>query len=659
MYHVTNLNDSGPGSLREGVVSANGPRTIVFEVSGTIELKSKLAVETPCLTIAGQTAPGDGVTLKDQYFQLRNTSDVVVRYLRVRLGDKNKPVGADDTLNVEHVHDVMLDHVSASWGIDGIMDLAYASNVTLQWSIFAEALNQSLHHKGEHAMLSSWRKLKGNVTLHHNLFASSRNRHPTLGTSRETDPNSVVDFRNNVVYNWEGPTNLGNCRIDVIGNYYRPGPNTTSTRLPLSVKADRLDVHLAHGYLRDNLFEHNAVWTRDNYLAVNYTSDDGSSYGSTTRAVFEAGGPYVSAAEAPATQAPRPRTRPCSPARGRRARVTRSTVAWCRECARESTGASTRKTRSAAGPSWSGPSAPPTATATVWPTIGNAPTASTRHRPTIATPTATATAIPTSRNTSTGCAPGHGLDPSRGEKTFLELPVRVVILRVFPVSTSSFKSPPRILLGTQAMNRKPRSAGFTLIELLVVIAIIAVLIALLLPAVQAAREAARRMSCVNNLKQIGIAMHNYHDVTGQLPSGHLTTGPTVGGSGWDDWSAFTMMLPYMELGTLYNALNFTDLLEPAKYGNKYNSTVTFSKINTFLCPSDPVRGTNPDGHTNYAGNAGSCPACTNTLLALIGPDRRQCAQVHEQDREFRRHHRRPEQHRGVQRAGDGPHAGRR
>jgi hypothetical protein len=304
VYHVVNLNDSGPGSFREGVVRANGPPTIVFDVSGTIELKERLRVTTSRITIAGQTAPGDGITLKDQLFQIENASDVVVRYLRIRLGDKNKPIGADDAINVEHVHNVMLDHLSASWGIDGIMDLAYARNVTLQWSIFAEALNRSLHHKGEHAMLSSWRKLQGDVTLHHNLFASSRNRHPTLGTSRETIPEAVIDFRNNLIYNWEGPSNLGNCRIDFIGNVYRPGPNTQLSRLPLAVKADRADVHLAHGYLRDNLFEHDAAWTRDNYLAVNYTSDDGPGYGSTTREAFEARSPFVADKDKPATQAP-------------------------------------------------------------------------------------------------------------------------------------------------------------------------------------------------------------------------------------------------------------------------------------------------------------------------------------------------------------------
>ena len=220
----------------------------MFDVSGTIELKERLRIARSQLTIAGQTAPGDGIALKDQNLLIENCSDIVVRYVRVRLGDKNKPVGGDDTITMERVHDVMLDHVSASWGIDGIMDVAYASNITLQWSVFAEALNRSIHHKGEHAMLTSWRKLKGPVTLHHNLFASSRNRHPTLGTSLETTPDAVVDFRNNLVYNWEGPSNLGNCRIDFIGNFYRPGPNTRRSRLPLAVKADRADIHLAHGY---------------------------------------------------------------------------------------------------------------------------------------------------------------------------------------------------------------------------------------------------------------------------------------------------------------------------------------------------------------------------------------------------------------------------
>jgi prepilin-type N-terminal cleavage/methylation domain-containing protein/prepilin-type processing-associated H-X9-DG protein len=149
------------------------------------------------------------------------------------------------------------------------------------------------------------------------------------------------------------------------------------------------------------------------------------------------------------------------------------------------------------------------------------------------------------------------------------------------------------------MRRPSSQAGFTLIELLVVIAIIAVLIALLLPAVQAAREAARRAQCVNNLKQIGIAIHNYHDVVQKLPWG-------AGPWGWNDWSAHVMMLPYIEQTNLYNAINFRNGCADNNCPN-VNTTVVYRQIATILCPSDPDRLTTPQGHVNYVGNAGSAP----------------------------------------------------
>ncbi len=147
------------------------------------------------------------------------------------------------------------------------------------------------------------------------------------------------------------------------------------------------------------------------------------------------------------------------------------------------------------------------------------------------------------------------------------------------------------------MVRKRR--GFTLIELLVVIAIIAVLIALLLPAVQSAREAARRSQCTNNLKQLGIALHNYHDVTLKLPWG-------AGPWGWNDWSAHVMMLPYMEQTPMYNAINFVNGCADSRCGGM-NTTAVYNKVAGFLCPSDPDRLTSPHGHNNYMGNAGSAP----------------------------------------------------
>ncbi|HEV3162447.1 MAG TPA: DUF1559 domain-containing protein [Isosphaeraceae bacterium] len=150
--------------------------------------------------------------------------------------------------------------------------------------------------------------------------------------------------------------------------------------------------------------------------------------------------------------------------------------------------------------------------------------------------------------------------------------------------------------------RSRHRRGFTLIELLVVIAIIAVLIALLLPAVQSAREAARRAQCTNNLKQIGLAIHNYHQTTNSIPWGD--------GPWWIEWSAHTLLLPYLEQGPIYNSINFINAGPPVN-GQSYvlnhpvNTTAAYLSISTFLCPSDFDRLTDPNGHNNYMANSGS------------------------------------------------------
>ncbi|MBI3850703.1 MAG: pectate lyase [Verrucomicrobia bacterium] len=272
VFIVTNLSDSGPGSLREGFRSATGPRTIVFEVSGTIELKKKLVLDKSSITIAGQTAPGDGVTLKDYTFQIKNATNVIVRYLRCRLGDQNKEKGAkggDDTLNTDDIDRVILDHCSLSWAIDGTHDLRRGGNFTLQWCILSEALNQSLHNKGEHAMCASYRDLSGNISLHHNLFATCRDRHPTLG-SAQAPPRYIVDFRNNVIYNWSagGTANFADHFINCVNNLFRPGPMTDPARLPIAMKGGLPD--LAKGHMSGNVFEQREDLTRDNYAALDF-----------------------------------------------------------------------------------------------------------------------------------------------------------------------------------------------------------------------------------------------------------------------------------------------------------------------------------------------------------------------------------------------------
>jgi prepilin-type N-terminal cleavage/methylation domain-containing protein/prepilin-type processing-associated H-X9-DG protein len=190
--------------------------------------------------------------------------------------------------------------------------------------------------------------------------------------------------------------------------------------------------------------------------------------------------------------------------------------------------------------------------------------------------------------------------------------------------------------------RRSVRRGFTLIELLVVIAIIAVLIALLLPAVQAAREAARRAQCTNNLKQIGLAMHNYHQSVGTFPQGKsmsASTMPYTGYAGWTEWSALAEMLPYMEQGPTYNSINF-NYCGGFSQGMLINITSWTRAIGSFMCPSDPQVNkagppssnialaqqwgdtTYPPNTNNYRGSIGTTTSVNgwSTGYACCGPD---------------------------------------
>jgi len=243
VWTVTHLGDSGPGSLREAV-EATGPRTVVFAVSGTIALQSELIVRNGRLTIAGQTAPGDGITLRDQPFTIA-ADDVVVRFIRSRLGDVTRVDG--DAIGVISGRRIILDHVSASWSSDESLSVAANfktparsyDEVTVQWSLIGESLDQTAA-KGpgvHHGFGSLVRAAKGaRVTYHHNLWLHHRDRMPRPGNYNKPDVDPVggfFDFRSNVFYNWGSERSGYNMDFEgthsnynFVDNCYWTGPSS-------------------------------------------------------------------------------------------------------------------------------------------------------------------------------------------------------------------------------------------------------------------------------------------------------------------------------------------------------------------------------------------------------------------------------------------------
>ncbi|HEY8616339.1 pectate lyase [Phenylobacterium sp.] len=207
---VTNLEDSGAGSLR-AAVEAKGPRTVVFETGGTIRLKTPLRIREGRITIAGQTAPGGGITLRDQPLVVA-ADDVVIRYIRSRLGDETGVQA--DAIDIVRGRRIILDHVSASWSVDETLSAgsrydppeAGVYDVTVQWSIIAESLNKSAHAKGEHGYGSLIRGGHGaRMSFHHNLWANHNARMPRPGNYNGPDKDPIgplLEFRSNVFYNW-------------------------------------------------------------------------------------------------------------------------------------------------------------------------------------------------------------------------------------------------------------------------------------------------------------------------------------------------------------------------------------------------------------------------------------------------------------------------
>ena len=271
---VTNLNDDGPGSLREAC-EQGGARVIVFNVAGIIRIKTPLIIRAPYVTIEGQSAPGDGICIAGETVWV-NTHDVIIRYMRFRRGETN--VGRrDDAIGGNPVGNIMIDHVSASWGLDenmsiyrhmyndstGIPEQKLGTvNITIQNSIFSECLDTWNHSFGS--------TLGGeNCAFVRNLWADNTGRNPSIGW------NGIFNFVNNVVFNWDHRTTDGGdyrAMYNIINNYYKPGPvtpkNTPVGHRILKPESGRSKLKyqvFGRAYVHGNIMEGSEKVTKDNW----------------------------------------------------------------------------------------------------------------------------------------------------------------------------------------------------------------------------------------------------------------------------------------------------------------------------------------------------------------------------------------------------------
>ncbi|MBQ9439362.1 MAG: pectate lyase [Paludibacteraceae bacterium] len=231
VIHITSLEDNEPsktlikGTLRHALMQS-GARTIVFDVAGIIHLKSELVIEKGSLTIAGQTAPGDGICIADGGVQIHNCSNVLVQFIRFRMGDKRQ--NEADALEVRGCKNVMIDHCSMSWSTDECVSVYDNENTTVQYCIIAESLRNSVHGKGRHGYGGIWGG--NNASFHHNLLCHHDSRNPRFDHQLVSELQGPIDFVNNVVYNWGGNSAYGGegRKINFVNNWYQPGPASSS-----------------------------------------------------------------------------------------------------------------------------------------------------------------------------------------------------------------------------------------------------------------------------------------------------------------------------------------------------------------------------------------------------------------------------------------------
>jgi hypothetical protein len=265
---VTNLNDAGAGSFREAVMTS-GKRIVMFTISGNIELKSRINIISGDLTIAGQSAPGDGICIQN-YEVVVSASNVIIRFMRFRLGDLFQQ--ETDAIWGRYQQNIVIDHCSVSWSVDEAASFYANKNFTMQWCILSESLNNSFHNKGDHGYGAIWGG--DHASFHHNLLAHHNSRNPRFngggrsGISNGIYPNEHVDYRNNVIYNWRSNSAYGgeNGNYNLVNNYYKPGPATPASNnkriVQVSKEADAT-------YLASNPPGHGKFYITGNFVAGN------------------------------------------------------------------------------------------------------------------------------------------------------------------------------------------------------------------------------------------------------------------------------------------------------------------------------------------------------------------------------------------------------
>lgn len=272
---VTNLNDSGPGSLRNAI-NTPGARIVIFDVSGYIHLSSNLVITQGNITIAGQSAPGNGVTIRNHSL-IVNADNVIIRYLRFRMGDEG---GAEaDAIEGRYKRNIIIDHCSMSWSTDETASFYANENFTMQWCILSESLRNSVHDKGRHGYGGIWGGK--NASFHHNLLAHHDNRNPRFDhpaiypdPQNTSDLRGTVDFRNNVIYNWGTEAAYGGelGTFNIVNNYFKPGPATQNSHMFLNAYKQASNNAPIYGYgkfyVSGNVLDGRQDISNDNWLGV-------------------------------------------------------------------------------------------------------------------------------------------------------------------------------------------------------------------------------------------------------------------------------------------------------------------------------------------------------------------------------------------------------